>query len=83
MARTFSMAAGILGWMTPDSAICTCADRHARRRPVLFCARHLTDLQGWNFVADLLLHHVMPALLVIDWLLLVFKQALKLTDMIF
>ena len=50
---------------------------------VYFVLRHLTTLQGWNFVADLLLHYVMPVLFVIDWLFLVPKQALKLKDTIF
>ena len=50
---------------------------------VYFVLRHLTDLQGWNFVADLLLHYVMPVLFVIDWLFLVPKQTLKLKDTIF
>jgi hypothetical protein len=50
---------------------------------VYFMLRHLTDLQGWNFVADLLLHYVMPVLFVIDWLFLVPKQTLKLKDTIF
>ena len=47
---------------------------------VYFVLRHLTTLQGWNFVADLLLHYVMPVLFVIDWLLFVPKQSLKVTD---
>jgi hypothetical protein len=49
---------------------------------VYFVLRHLTDLQGWNFVADLLLHYIMPLLFVIDWLLLVPKQTLKFKDTI-
>ncbi|CAN0374417.1 unnamed protein product, partial [Phaeothamnion confervicola] len=47
---------------------------------VYFVLRHLTNLQGWDFVADLLLHYVMPALFVIDWLFLVPKQTLKVSD---
>ncbi|MEP7171970.1 MAG: Pr6Pr family membrane protein [Aestuariivirga sp.] len=47
---------------------------------VYFVLRHLTTFQGWNFVADLLLHYVMPVLFVIDWLLLVPKQTLKVSD---
>jgi hypothetical protein len=50
---------------------------------VYFVLRHLTDLQGWNFVADLLLHYVMPVLFVIDWLFLVPKHTLKLKDTVF
>ena len=50
---------------------------------VYFVLRHLTELQGWNFVADLLLHYVMPVLFVIDWLFLVSKQTLKLKDTIY
>ena len=50
---------------------------------VYFVLRHLTDFQGWNFVADLLLHYVMPVLFVIDWLFLVPKQTLKMKDTIF
>jgi hypothetical protein len=50
---------------------------------VYFVLRHLTTFQGWNLVADLLLHYVMPVLFVIDWLVLVPKQTLKLTDTIF
>ena len=45
---------------------------------VYFILRHLTDLAGWNFVADLILHYVMPLLFVIDWLFLVPKENLKL-----
>lgn len=47
---------------------------------VYFVLRHLTTFQGWNFVADLLLHYVMPVLFVIDWLFLVPKQTLKVND---
>jgi hypothetical protein len=47
---------------------------------VYFVLRHLTELQGWDFVADLLLHYVMPVLFVIDWLFLVPKQMLKMKD---
>lgn len=47
---------------------------------VYFVLRHLSNLQGWDFVADLLLHYVMPVLFVIDWLFLVPKQTLKLRD---
>lgn len=47
---------------------------------VYFVLRHLTNLQGWDFVADVLLHYVMPVLFVIDWLFLVPKQTLKMKD---
>ena len=47
---------------------------------VYFVLRHLTNLQGWNLAADVLLHYVMPCLFVIDWLLLVPKEMLKLKD---
>jgi hypothetical protein len=47
---------------------------------VYFVLRHLTDFQGWNLVADLLLHYVMPILFVIDWLFLVPKQTLTVND---
>jgi hypothetical protein len=47
---------------------------------VYFVLRHLTTFQGWDFVADLLLHYVMPVLFVIDWLFLVPKQTLKVRD---
>lgn len=47
---------------------------------VYFVLRHLTNLQGWDFVADVLLHYVMPMLFVIDWLFLVPKQTLKMKD---
>jgi hypothetical protein len=47
---------------------------------VYFILRHLTNLQDWDFVADLLLHYIMPVLFVIDWLFLVPKQTLKVSD---
>ena len=50
---------------------------------VYFVLRHLTNLQGWDFVADVLLHYVMPVLFVIDWLFLVPKRTLKIKDTIF
>ena len=42
--------------------------------------RHLTNLQGLDFLTDLLLHYIMPALFVIDWLFFVPKENLKLRD---
>ena len=47
---------------------------------VYFVLRHLTDLAGWNFVADLILHYLMPTLFVIDWLFLVPKETLKMKN---
>jgi hypothetical protein len=44
--------------------------------------RHLTKLEGWDLVADVILHYIMPVLFVIDWLFLVPKQTLKLSDTI-
>jgi len=83
-----------LPWLAPQSALGEFFSRPSVRTAiaayiiivmtiVYFVLRHLTDLQGWNFVADLLLHYVMPVLFVIDWLLFVPKQALKLKDTIF
>lgn len=40
--------------------------------------RQLWSPQGWQFVADLLLHHAIPLLYVIDWLLLAPKDGLRL-----
>lgn len=42
--------------------------------------RHLTKFEGWDLVADAILHYVMPVLFVIDWLFLVPKQTLKVSD---
>lgn len=36
--------------------------------------RDLWDPQGWQWVADMILHYVTPALFVLDWLLFVPKQ---------
>jgi hypothetical protein len=47
---------------------------------VYFILRHLTKLEGWDLVADVILHYVMPVLFVIDWLFLVPKQTLKVSD---
>ena len=47
---------------------------------VYFILRHLTKFEGWDLVADVILHYVMPVLFVIDWLFLVPKQTLKLND---
>ena len=47
---------------------------------VYLILRHLTKFEGWDLVADVILHYVMPVLFVIDWLFLVPKQTLKLSD---
>jgi hypothetical protein len=47
---------------------------------VYFVLRHLTNLKGWDLVADVILHYVMPILFVIDWLFLVPKETLKPKD---
>jgi hypothetical protein len=44
---------------------------------VFFILRHLTNLQGLDFLADLLLHYILPALFVMDWLFLTPKETLK------
>ncbi|MPZ55195.1 MAG: hypothetical protein GEU91_01615 [Rhizobiales bacterium] len=44
--------------------------------------RHLSNLEGWYVVADLILHYIMPILFVIDWLFLVPKDTLKPKDVI-
>lgn len=45
---------------------------------VFFILRHLTNLQGLDFLTDLLLHYIMPALFVLDWVFLVPKETLKI-----
>lgn len=47
---------------------------------IYFVLRHLTNLTGWDSVADVILHNVMPILFVIDWLVLVPKETLKAKD---
>jgi hypothetical protein len=47
---------------------------------VYFILRHLTSLTGWDLVADLILHYVMPVLFMIDWLFVVLKEKLKPKD---
>ena len=80
-----------LPWLAPQSALGKFFARPSVRTAiaaymiivmtiVYFVLRHLADLQGWNFVADLLLHYVMPVLFVIDWLFLVPKQSLRVSD---
>jgi hypothetical protein len=48
---------------------------------VFFILRHLTNLQGLDFVADMLLHYILPALFVFDWVLFVSKGSLKWQEM--
>jgi hypothetical protein len=80
-----------LPWLAPQSALGKFFARPTVRTAiaayiiivmtiVYLILRHLTNLQGWDFVADLLLHYVMPVLFVIDWLFLVPKQSLKVSD---
>lgn len=80
-----------LPWLAPQSALGEFFSRPTVRTAisayiiivmaiVYFILRHLTNLQGWDFVVDLLLHYVMPVLFVIDWLFLVPKQTLKVSD---
>ena len=83
-----------LPWLAPQSRLGIFFARPAVRTAiaayiiivmtiVYFVLRHLTDLQGWDFVADVLLHYVMPVLFVVDWLFLVPKRTLKMKDTIF
>ncbi len=83
-----------LPWLAPQSALGKFFSRPSVRTAiavyiiivmtiVYFVLRHLTELQGWSFVADVLLHYVMPVLFVIDWLFLVPKRTLMMKDTIF
>jgi hypothetical protein len=49
---------------------------------VFFILRHLTNFQGLDFLCDILLHYIMPALFVIDWVFLVSKSELQWRDML-
>jgi hypothetical protein len=80
-----------LPWLAPQSALGEFFSRPSVRTAitayiiivmtiVYFVLRHLVNLQGWDFVADVLLHYVMPVLFVIDWLFLIPKQSLKVSD---
>lgn len=82
-----------LPWLAPQSALARFFSHPSVRTAiaayiiivmaiVYFVLRHLSDLQGWDLVADLILHYVMPILFVIDWLFLVPKETLKLKDTI-
>lgn len=81
----------ILPWVAPHSALGRFFARPSVRTAIAayiiivmtivhFVLRHLTNLQGWDFLADILLHYVMPVLFVIDWLFLVPKQTLNMKD---
>jgi hypothetical protein len=94
LTNIFAALALTLPWLAPQSALGKFFAKPTVRTAiaayiiivmiiVYFVLHHLTTFQGWNLVADLLLHYVMPVLFVIDWLVLVPKQTLKLTDTIF
>jgi hypothetical protein len=42
--------------------------------------RNIWDPQGWAFVADALLHYMMPVLYLIDWVLFAEKRSLRYGD---
>ncbi len=80
-----------LPWLAPQSALGQLFLRPTVRTAiasyiiivmavVYFILRHLTNLTGWDLVADVILHYVMPILFVIDWLFLVPKETLKAKD---
>ncbi len=94
LVNIFAALALTLPWLAPHSMLGKFFARPSVRTAiaayiiivmtvVYFVLRHLTTLQGWDFVADILLHYVMPVLFVIDWLFLVPKQTLKMKDTIF
>lgn len=45
-----------------------------------FLLRHVWDPQGWQFVADVALHYVMPALFFVYWLMSVRPDTVRWTD---
>ena len=47
---------------------------------VYFILRHIQDLEGLNLLCDIILHYVMPALFIIDWLCFVPKGTLRFSD---
>ena len=47
---------------------------------VYFILRHIQDMEGLDLLCDIILHYVMPALFIIDWLCFVPKGALRLSD---
>ena len=56
-------------------------NQRSERHNIVYCVlRHLTNLTGWDRVAGVILHYVMPILFVIDWLFLVPKETLKAKD---
>lgn len=91
LTNTLTALALTLPWLAPQSVLGQFFSRPAVRTAiatymiivmavVYFVLRHLTNLQGWDLVADILLHYVMPVLFVIDWLFFVPKGTLKLKD---
>jgi hypothetical protein len=48
---------------------------------VFFILRHLTTFEGLDFLCDFMLHYVMPALFVVDWVLFVPKAELQWRNM--
>lgn len=91
LTNTLTALALTLPWLAPQSGLGQFFSRPAVRTAiatymiivmavVYFVLRHLTNLQGWDLVADILLHYVMPVLFVIDWLFFVSKETLKLKD---
>jgi hypothetical protein len=91
LTNTLAALALTLPWLAPQSGLGRFFSRPTARTAiatymiivmavVYFVLRHLTNLQGWNLIADILLHYVMPVLFVIDWLFFVPKETLKLND---
>lgn len=91
LTNIFVALALTLPWLAPQSAFGQFFSRPTVRTAittymiivmavVYFILRHLTKLEGWDLVADVILHYVMPVLFVIDWLFLVPKETLKPKD---
>ena len=91
LTNTLTALALTLPWLAPQSGLGRFFSRPTVRTAiatymiivmavVYIVLRHLTNLQGWDLVADILLHYVMPVLFVIDWLFFVPKETLKLKD---
>jgi hypothetical protein len=81
-----------LPWLAPQSAAGQFFSRPSVRTSitgymiivigvVFFILRHLQNLQGWDLVADVILHYVTPVLFLIDWLFFVPKGTSKLRHM--
>jgi hypothetical protein len=49
---------------------------------VFFILRHLANLQGLDYLCDFLLHYILPALFVVDWVFFVSKAELQWRDML-